>query len=164
MLLFGYLPYDNVTDIEDLSLGKISGKDIETIAGLGKEEYLPKKAYSDRFYIATRDQFIDVIEGSAIIKDEEKNGSTYVASIETGDSDYSILELPYIYYPGYEVRLDGMIIENFETEKGFVGIAVGKNDNGKLEVNYVGTNLMKISLIVSSISLIIFGIYIWKKH
>ena len=160
----GYLRYDNLTNIEDLALGRISGKDVETVAGLGKEEYLPEKAYSNRFYIATRDEYIDILEGNVIIKDEIKDGTHLTASIEAGDDNYSILELPYIYYPGYEVRLDGMISKTFETDNGFLGIKVLKNDNAKLEVNYVGTNIMKISSFISFISFIVFGIYIWKKH
>ena len=160
----GYLQYDNLTNIEDISLGNISGRDFEVSVGLGKEEYLPKKAYDNRFYIATRDEYIDVLEGNAIIKDEEKNGNHFIANIESGDTDYSILELPYLYYPGYEVRLDGMITNTFETENGFIGIATLKNDKATLEVNYIGTSIMKKSLLISFISLIIFGFYIWKKH
>ena len=164
LAFIGYLHYDNITNIENLVLGRISGKDNEVVAGLGKEEYLPKNAYNNRFYIATRDEYIDVLEGNAIIKDEVKNGTHLTAEITTGDSDYSIIELPYIYYPGYEVRLDGMILKSIETKNGFLGIVVGKDENAKLEVNYIGTSIMKKSLFISFISIIVFGIYVWKKH
>ena len=69
-----------------------------------------------------------------------------------------------IYYPGYEVRLDGMIIDTFETENGFIGFVMSDKDTAHLEVNYVGTRLMKISLIFSLISCLAFIIYVWKKH
>jgi len=161
----GYLIFDdNISKIEDISLGRISGKEIETVAGLGKEEYLPSKAYKNRFYIATRDEYIDVIEGNAIIQNEVKDGTHYTANIENINESYTILELPYIYYPGYEVRLDGMINKAFETQNGFLGTVIGKNDKAKLEVNYVGTKIMNMSLIISIISLAIFGIYVWKKR
>ena len=57
-----------------------------------------------------------------------------------------------------------MITDTFETKNGFIGFVMGKNDNAKLEVNYVGTKIMNVSIIISSISLIIFGVYVWKKH
>ena len=161
----GYLLYDeNLANIENITLGRISGKESEAIAGLGKEEYLPVKAYQNRFYIATRDDYIDILEGSAIIQNEIKKGTHYTADIKVEGENYTILELPYIYYPGYEVRLDGMITDTFETKNGFIGFVMGKNDNAKLEVNYVGTKIMNVSIIISSISLIIFGVYVWKKH
>ena len=165
MLLYGCLQYDeNIRNINEHILGKMSGKDVETIAGTAKGEYLPKKAYENRFYIATRDEKIDLLEGKAVITNEEKNGVHYKANIATGDTDYAIMELPYIYYPGYEARLDGMIIDTFETEHGFVGIIMGKEEKAELEVNYVGTRIMKVSLFISFISFIALCVYIWKKH
>lgn len=161
----GYISYDeNIKDITNIVLGKISGKEIETVAGTAKAEYLPVKAYNNRFYVATRDDFINVLEGKAIIENENKNGSYYKANIKTLEADYTIFELPYIYYPGYEVRLDGMVTSTFETENGFVGIIMGKDDTAELEVNYKGTKAMKISLCISFISFATLCIYIWKKH
>ena len=69
-----------------------------------------------------------------------------------------MFELPYIYYPGYELRLDGMVTDTFETTNGFLGFIMYKNDKAKVEVNYEGTTLMKISSIISFISLIVFWI------
>lgn len=160
-----YVPYDDeIQDITNYTLGYMSGKEVEVVAGTAKAEYLPVKAYKNRFYIATREDYINILEGTAIIEDEEKNGSSYVAKITTEESDYTIFELPYIYYPGYEVRLDGTIIDTYETENGFLGFAMGKNDTEHLEVKYIGTSVMKISLIISLISGIAFIVYVWKKH
>ena len=41
---------------------------------------------------------------------------------------------------------------------------MGKNDNVKLEVNYVGTEIMNISMIISSISLVVLCVYVWKNR
>lgn len=159
------LYYDeNITNIENIDLGRFSGKESETVAGTAKGEYLPVNAYNNRFYIATREDAIYVLEGKAIIENENKNGSHYTADIETLDADYTIFELPYIYYPGYEVRVDGMIMDTFETTNGFLGFVMYKNDQAKIEVNYTGTSAMQISMIISIISVIVFGIYVWKKR
>ncbi len=155
---------EQIENIEDLSLGYVSGKEYETVAGMGKGEYLPCNAYNNRFYIATRDNATYVLDGKALIENEVKNGTHYTADIETFDAEYTVFELPYIYYPGYELRLDGMVTDTFETTNGFLGFIMYKNDKAKVEVNYEGTTLMKISSIISFISLIVFSIYVWKKH
>lgn len=163
--LFGLLTRysENIENIENLQLGNISGKEIETVAGTAKAEYLPVNAYNNRFYIASRDKFIDILEGKAIIEDEVKDGSNYKAKIKTLDAEYTIFELPYIYYPGYKVTLDGMKIDTFETANGFLGFVMYKDDNVVLEVNYSGSLLMKISILISFTSLITFFVYIIKN-
>ena len=160
-----FIPYsENVVNISECELGKISGREIEVSAGLGKEEYLPVNAYNNRFYIATRSDNIEIIEGKGVVNNEVKNGTHYTAQLQVLEADYAIFELPYIYYPGYEVRIDGMITNSFETPNGFVGFVMLKDDYGDLEVNYTGTNAMKISRMITILSSIIFAIYVLKKH
>ena len=164
-----FLPFlpikeDGISQINDIKLGNFSGKDKEIVIGCGGGEYLPTNAHNDRFYIAAREDDIYVLEGKAIIEDEEKSGVKLSAKLKTLEADYTVFELPYIYYPGYEVRLDGMIAETFETENGFLGIVMGKEDNAEISVDYKGTKSMYISMGISIISLIIFIIYVWKKH
>lgn len=164
MALSIFVPYsENISEIENYTLGRMSGKSIEVVAGTAKAEYLPKKAFENRFYIATRENSIYVLSGKAIIENEEKNGTSYRAKIRTVEEE-TVFELPYIYYPGYEVRTDGMIIDTFETEKGFLGIKLEQNEHIELEVDYVGTKVMKISIFISFIAFVSFCIYIWKKH
>lgn len=162
--LAGFIPYSNdISEIENYTLGRMSGKTVEVVAGTAKAEYLPKKAFENRFYIATRENATYVLTGKAIIENEEKDGTSYKAKIKTVEEE-TVLELPYIYYPGYEVRTDGMIVDNYETENGFLGITLDKNEEIELEVNYKGTNIMRISTLISIISFIVLGIYVWKKH
>lgn len=161
----GYILHDeNISNIENWKLGYISGKEDETVPGTAKAEYLPKKAYENRFYIATREDAIYVLEGKSIIEEEYKDGGHLTANLKTLDAEYTIFELPYIYYPGYDIRLDGMVTDYFETQNGFVGIVMGAEDSVKLEVNYTGTKAMKYSLLISIISGICFLIYVWKKR
>ena len=144
-----------IAEIKNLNLGKYSGKEFEVVAGCGKGEYLPVNAYKNRFYIATRENGIYVLEGKAIIENENKSGINFTANVKTLDAEYTIFELPYIYYPGYEITLDSIKLESFETKNGFLGFVLGKEDSGKIEVNYTGTNAMKISMFISIISVII---------
>lgn len=162
--LSGFVRYtDNIGNVEEYSLGHISGMDNECIAGMGKAEYLPTKAYENRFYIATRENNIYVLTGKAIIENENKNQLEMTANIKTLEEE-TVFELPYIYYPGYEIRADGIIVENFETENGLLGFKLNSNDNITLEVKYKGTKIMKISMIVSLLGLIVFCIYVLKNR
>ena len=61
------------------------------------------------------------------------------------------------------MKLDGMLVEYFETENGFIGIAMGDNDNALLSVKYVGTYTMNITMFISIVSTIIFIIIYIKK-
>lgn len=146
------------------SLGNMSGKEYECVAGLGKEEYLSLKSYNNKFYVASRVKGIAVLEGTAQVKEELKMGDKYVGEL-TITSDAAKIELPYIYYPGYEVRADGVIIDNvFETENGMLGFIIEKDENVKIEAEYIGTIKTKISLFISIIGMLSFGIYIYKKR
>ena len=146
------------------SLGIMSGKEVECVAGLGKEEYLPIKAYNNKFYIASRIKGIAVLEGNANIEEELKLGDKYVGEV-TVTTNAAKLELPYIYYPGYEVRVDGVIInDTFETENGMLGFILEKDEKANVEVVYKGTNVTKVSYIISLIGIIGLGIYIYKKR
>lgn len=146
------------------SFGNMTGKEIECIAGLGKEEYLPMKAYDNKFYIASREKGAKALKGNIVVKNELKVEGRYVAEMSiTGEA--AEIELPYIYYPGYEVRVDGMIVkEVFETENGMLGFAFEQDDHIKVEVEYIGTNLMKITLFVSIIGFISLFIYVFRKY
>lgn len=67
----------------------------------------------------------------------------------------SEIEIPYIYYIGYNVTLEvngeKTKLETYETEKGFVGVKVPILENGKIEVEYKGTIIMNLSSFISII-------------
>ena len=142
----------------------MTGKEYECIDGLGKEEYLPMKAYNNKFYIASREKGILVLEGEASIANEIKKDGKYIAEI-TVLTDGAKLEAPFIYYPGYEIRVDGVIIHNtFETDNGMLGFLMEQDDGAKIEIEYVGTNVVYISMIVSLFGILALAVYVWKKH
>jgi len=72
----------------------------------------------------------------------------------------SQIELPYIYYIGYNVVLETngeeIKLDTFETEKGFVGIKVPVLEEGKIKVEYTGTTVMNLSGFISVIGVCVF--------
>lgn len=159
--LKGFIRYsvEPLVNIENMELGRITGMENECISGMGRGEYLPEKAYDNRFYIATREDRILSLKGKALVTDEIKDGSNLSAKLQTFEEDV-VLELPYIYYPGYEITLDGMHVNSFETDNGMLGINLNKNESTLLEVKYSGTSVMKSSIFVSVIGLVGLGLYI----
>lgn len=154
---------DSIMDAEKYQVGAVSGQNNQCIAGMGKLEYLPSKAYNNTFYIATREPEIVILQGDAQIEKQMKIGTYFTAKVSASENG-TVLELPYIYYPGYTVRFDGIIVQTFETENGFLGCKISENDKGTIEVKYTGTQLINISKTVSFIAFVIYLIYVWKKH
>ena len=72
----------------------------------------------------------------------------------------TILEFPYIYYPGYKIIINGEEVETFESENGFLASSLPEMSRSELSIEYVGTNLMTVSKIISVITLISIIIYI----
>ena len=138
----------------------VTGRNTDCLAGTGKNEYLPKKAYDNYFYLANRENEILVLKGKANIEEFEKNGNELYAKIETLDEDGTLLELPYVYYPGYKVTVDGASVKTFESENGFLEIGLRKLSKADLKVEYTGGFGAKIANILSIISLIIFVAYV----
>lgn len=161
---YSYIPYEEyVTNVKDCGIMEVSGQKNEWLPGMGRLEYLPSKAHENSFYIATREKGIVVLEGTCHVQEETKVGNYLKAKIKTEDEKVT-LELPYFYYPGYAVKLDGILLKTFETQKGFVGISLEENEHGVLEVRYTATKIMHITKIVSLISCMIFAIYVYQKR
>ena len=154
---------DNTKDVKEYDIRRLSGQNNETLEGMGNLKNLPSKAYKNTFYIATRNEKIQVLQGICEIKNEEKNEGKLRARIVTSDEEIK-LELPYIYYPGYSVKFDGMNIFSYETENGFLGCTIPMKENGVLEVKYERTKLNKIASLISLGTVIVYIEYVWKKH
>ena len=120
-------------------------------AGCASFEYLPSKAFENRNYIETRSNNVIVLNGEAQINDIKKEGAKLNCNVNCEND--TELELPYIYYPGYEVKIDGNVLETFETDKGFVGIKLQKC-SGTLNVSYTGTKIMNATKVISILSVL----------
>ena len=162
-------------------------------AGCASFEYLPNKAFENRAYIETRENVPIIlnkdssIENSQIKEDERqnidsknesadsknqiknyyKNGTNCSFEISANFTEKDLeIELPYIYYIGYNVQYtdeSGIAhkVETYESENGFLCIDV-PNENITVNVKYTGTVLMKVDYIVSLITvfaLLFFAIY-----
>ena len=92
-----------------------------------------------------------------------KNGQNLSCKIKILENG-TILEFPYIYYPAYKITVNGNEVESFESENGFLAISLPEMSSSEVVVEYVGTNLMFISKIISGMTLISIMIYeIYKK-
>ena len=126
-------------------------------AGCATFEYLPSKAYNNLDYIKNRENRVYILSGNATIENEQKDGTNMTFDISNVEAD-TIIELPYIYYLGYEVEVakhDGQTekVETFESDNGFVAINVPETAT-KVTVKYTGTMLMKATYILSAVTLV----------
>lgn len=128
-------------------------------------DYLPMKAaYEQMGYLLLREDKVCIKQGNAIISDENKYALELDFKINSA-SKGTILELPYLYYPGYSVKLycnDSEIdLTTSESDKGFVQITIPEDiTQGKIHCKYTGTILEKTGYIISAIALIGFAIYV----
>ncbi len=154
---------DEISEINKWNIGSITENKNEVIVAMGKGEYLPVNSNKNREYILERENTIEVLKGNAQIQNLKKNGQKLKAKVEIF-KDNTILELPYIYYPGYKIELNDEKINSFESENGFLAISINKTKEGIIEVNYKETILMKASELMSIIGIIIFIVYINKEE
>lgn len=105
-------------------------------SGLASFEYLPSKAFENRKYIETRTQNAIVMNenSSTIIESQVKNGTKMSFNVKYVLEETEI-ELPYIYYLGYDVTLktanEKIKLQTFETNNGFIGIKLPILEEGK---------------------------------
>lgn len=120
-------------------------------------EYLPLNAGKNIKYMEERENKTCVVTGEAVIKNEEKQA--LIDNMEIEVAKKATLELPYIYYHGYTVKLNNKQLKTYQSEKGFLCVDV--EESGKLEVEYTGTIVEKMGYVISGISLagvVVYGI------
>lgn len=90
----------------------------------------------------------------------EANQDDESSKANTTSEDIEI-ELPYIYYLGYRVKIDGKEVKYTESEHGFVQINIYKelNEEAEITVKYLGTNEMIIAFAVSLVSTVSYAIF-----
>lgn len=113
-----------------------------------QHEYLPENALQNEEYYETRNQEILVKKGmkAEIIESSVPN------LIFEAQKD-SILELPRLYYLGYELKNEqGEIIPYYENEMGFLEVEIG--ESGKYYLTYPGTKIAQIGKYISIITVI----------
>ena len=177
-----FLHYREDIDVERLIEGvRVTENTGRVHAGCASFEYLPSKAFENRKYIETRNNEVIVIKGNVMVENFNKDKSKLSFDLKElprqiindeenieneGNTTYDIsnneedieLELPYIYYPGYKVvaEKNGLkkTLKTYETDNGFVGIIIPANENNlKISAKYTGTNIMKVSKVISVIGI-----------
>lgn len=128
-------------------------------------DYLPLKAGKQQSgYTLTREDRVYVVQGNAIIDDEEKYALDLKFIVREAEQG-TVLELPYLFYPGYTVELDTMgkteRLEITESDMGFLQITLPEDiEEGNITVSYTGTIIEKWGYAISGIALILFLEYI----
>lgn len=128
-------------------------------AGMASMEYLPSKAFNNLDYLINRENSIIVLDNENVkINEYTKNKTNIECKVSNIDKKTSI-ELPYIYYLGYRIYVNGKEISYTESEKGFIQVSIEtsmcENKTAKIRVRYLGTNEMIIALMFSIIAIII---------
>jgi len=135
-----------------------------------ESEYLPTKTKDNYAYYLLRKEDIIVKAGDATTNILENNPPYLKSEIEL-ISDNITIELPRLYYLGYEIKLidkegNTNIIDYHENDNGFIEIKLNKS--GTLEISYEGTSANKIAnyitLITIGISISILLYKIYKKN
>ena len=123
---------------------------------IGGAEYLPSQFPSPyQSFIAERGNNIKAKESSSISDFwKDKGNITFNVNIDRPDC----LELPLTYYIGYKVTLNDNKIDYQQSENGLIELPINKS--GKVEVNYMGTTLQKVSSYFTIIAIILFTIFV----
>ena len=128
--------------------------------GMATNMYLPMNTVNNYEYFKERDNNVKITNGDGKIN-IIKNETPYLSfNIETKKAT---LELPRLYYLGYNIHYinEKNKIQYTENDNGFIEIRV--KQSGTIEVSYEGTTGYKISRWVSLMTLIIFIIFVVRK-
>lgn len=146
-------------DYSRIGYVNINNIDISEIGQGSQREYLPTNTLNNIDYFKQRNHDIIIKNGESKITINYNNAPYLNAYVEL-ESDEVILELPRLYYMGYNIDLivDGKKekINYYENENGFIEIKL--NESGILEIKYIGTSLNQIANVVSIITIISGGI------
>lgn len=138
------------TNLQEVGLGAIN-------------DYLPVNTVKNIEYFNNRTQDILVIKGNPEITNVYKNTPYIEFEVIQDSNENSTLEIPLLYYKGYEVisTLENKNdIKMYENNNGFIELKV--KGSQKVVINYVGTITMKLSFYLSLITIIIFIIFCYK--
>lgn len=128
-------------------------------------EYWPQKAIQSIDYIIGRDNKVAFISGNATIENESKENG--ILNFDIHDiSENTVLELPYLFYKGYHVTYipnnsnESILLNTIESDKGLVQVSVSTSMSGHINVEYHATPLHKICIMISSITIVLYLLYL----
>lgn len=128
-------------------------------------EYWPQKAVKNINYIVNRGTEVKIIEGNTNIIEQSKINGKLQFKIDNTTNNTK-LELPYLYYKGYEIILhktntnEYIKLEAKESEKGLLETDIRQDMNGIITVQYRMTTLHRICCVISITTFICYIIYL----
>ena len=124
--------------------------------GSGRE-YLPAKIKSPEELLSQRKDSVKSASEKVEISSLNRNKGVLSFDITAANAD--VLELPLIYYKGYDITLNGKELPVTESENGLINIPV--DQSGRIEAYYAGTIIQTISFCITALSIIALCIYIY---
>lgn len=127
-----------------------------------------RSLYVQNTYVMERTDTTYVLKGNAEILNENKQNLTDIMDVKNVHKN-TILEFPYLYYPGYEITIEknnGEInkLKVVESEYGYASCEINEDiDEAIIKIQYVGTLVTYISYSISLLTTVIFIIYIYKE-
>lgn len=159
LLLFTLIgTYVNIDHLEE---SQIDIHNINNPKSMGNEkEYLPEKALKNLDYFNNRNNDIIIKSGTGeIIK---KIDNVPDLTFEVNTSETIVIELPRIYYMGYQLEGNGQKIELTESDNGFLQATI--QQSGTYTLTYEKTTIMKLANILNLGTVIVLvGMAIIKK-
>lgn len=144
---------------------RVNSRDTLEVYSINRD-YLPYTEENNKVanHITEKEQKTFVLSGDAVIEEDKKYGLTVYCKLKDA-KEGTILELPIINYPGYTITLksdnDEQKILYTQSEYGLIQIKIPYDvTEGKLQAQYTGTLLEKISYIISAISAVLFVVYL----
>ncbi len=147
---------------------EIVEKRVDTYAGAGFQmEYLPTNAYDDLKYLENRGNEVLIQNSSKAVINMGINEVPYLEAVVINNNEETIVELPRLYYLGYEIEYvynngNKEELNYYENENGLIEIVLPK-ENGKIVVRYTNTLLTNVSIVISLLTLTVI-IYILIKR
>lgn len=161
VILFNGFTVYKAYDFNRFEYKKIKDIDISDYGMGWQKEYLPMQTKNNIEYFENRNQDIIIKDGNADINILENNTPYLKAEIKNIESETTI-ELPRIYYLGYEAKLmENETITKLElhiNDNGFIETKI--NSNGILVLEYKGTLANKIANYIAIITIIGILIYL----
>jgi len=113
-------------------------------------EYMPIEANKD--YILNRG---DVITSTIPLEHTFKRDGLKLEIDFSNNEGFNSLELPLIYYKGYQAIINGKVTNTYKTSNGLVGVDIDNIESGEIYIYYRGTILQMGSRLISFVTLMI---------
>ncbi len=121
----------------------------------GGKEYLPQKA---RFtYLETKtDRNVLSLKSNEVVAKPQRDGYHTWFEVETTGGD--VLEVPIIYYKGYEASVNGKKTEIEMSDNGLIKMTMDKP--GNVDIWYKGTAIQYISFYISIVCILVMCLFV----